>query len=231
MQELEILDHVAEICATNSTAVELCRALVHSPSLGKDAVGAAVFLTSLSGDLDLIGSYGKTPDLGSDKSIWANNPLAQAILGTGAETGTMTNGNGDEFAVGAIKILKGNNPIGVIAMMRSNEASLLSKNLSATAMHSIGNLVGVWVDSLGIRPTGVTNGDPASSDDLTDRQLEILRQMAAGRTNAQIAADLILSESSIRQETVRIYRALGVGTRAEAARKGLNLGLIDKVSL
>ena len=34
--------------------------------------------------------------------------------------------------------------------------------------------------------------------------------MAQGLTNAQIAQELMLSESSIRQETVKIYRALGV---------------------
>ena len=86
------------------------------------------------------------------------------------------------------------------------------------------------MDSLGLKPaTGPIT--TASANDLTERQMDILRQMAQGKTNAQIAAEMILSESSIRQETVRIYRALGVGTRAEAARKGLNLGLIDKVTI
>jgi DNA-binding NarL/FixJ family response regulator len=65
---------------------------------------------------------------------------------------------------------------------------------------------------------------------LTHRQQEVLQRMANGKTNAQIAVDLILSESSIRQETVKIYRALGVATRLEAAQKGLNLGLVGRRS-
>lgn len=230
MQELALLEHIAELCATNATAADLCRSLVHSELVGKDAVGATVFLTTQTGDLELIGSYGRVPDLGDDKSVWANNPLAGSIRGHSPNYGKMQNGTGEEFFVGALKVMKGQSPIGVIAMMRTNEASLLSKNLSDAAMTTLGNTLGIWVDSLGVRPaTGPI--DVQADGELTERQLEILRHMAAGKTNAQIASELILSESSIRQETVRIYRALGVGTRAEAARKGLNLGLIDKVAI
>jgi DNA-binding NarL/FixJ family response regulator len=37
---------------------------------------------------------------------------------------------------------------------------------------------------------------------------------------------MILSESSIRQETVKIYRALGVGSRAEASKRAVHLGIL-----
>ena len=43
--------------------------------------------------------------------------------------------------------------------------------------------------------------------------------MARGETNAQIARQLILSESSIKQESVRIFRSLGVGSRQQAVAK------------
>lgn len=230
MEDLVLLEHISELCATNTTATDLCRALVHSSTIGRDAVGAAIFLTTLSGDLELIGSYGKTPELGEDRSIWANNPIANSIREQASSIGPMPNGTGDQFPTSAIPILKGSNPIGAISMMRTSQASMLANRVSPIAIKGLGNTVGIWVDSLGARPTTgpVT---VQSAEELTDRQLEILRQMAAGRTNAQIAAELILSESSIRQETVRIYRALGVGTRAEAARKGLNLGLIGKVAI
>ena len=55
--------------------------------------------------------------------------------------------------------------------------------------------------------------------------------MAEGMTNAEIARELLLSESSIRQETVNIYRVLGVGSRQEAAKKGKALGLIPRPQL
>jgi DNA-binding NarL/FixJ family response regulator len=59
---------------------------------------------------------------------------------------------------------------------------------------------------------------PASPEDLTGRQLRILSHIQDGLVNLEIAKELMLSESTIRQETVRIYRALGVGNRQEAVK-------------
>jgi DNA-binding NarL/FixJ family response regulator len=50
--------------------------------------------------------------------------------------------------------------------------------------------------------------------------------MARGETNAQIAHQLILSESSIKQESVRIFRVLGVGSRQQAVAKAKATGLL-----
>jgi DNA-binding NarL/FixJ family response regulator len=68
----------------------------------------------------------------------------------------------------------------------------------------------------------------ASPEDLSARQLTILSHIQDGLVNLEIAKELMLSESTIRQETVRIYRALGVGNRHEAVKKARTLGLINK---
>jgi DNA-binding NarL/FixJ family response regulator len=54
--------------------------------------------------------------------------------------------------------------------------------------------------------------------------------MADGLVNVEIARELMLSESTIRQETIRIYRALGVHNRTEASKKGRALGLIKRAT-
>jgi DNA-binding NarL/FixJ family response regulator len=69
---------------------------------------------------------------------------------------------------------------------------------------------------------------PTSPEDLSARQLTILSHVQDGLVNLEIAKELMLSESTIRQETVRIYRALGVGNRQEAVKKARTLGLISK---
>jgi DNA-binding NarL/FixJ family response regulator len=69
---------------------------------------------------------------------------------------------------------------------------------------------------------------PASPDDLSSRQITILRHIQDGLVNIEIAKVLMLSESTIRQETVRIYRALGVGDRKEAVKKALIVGVLTK---
>ena len=232
MNDMEVVGHIAEMCATSQTATELARRLVHSEVVGKDAIGSAFYLITQTGDLDPVGSFGKTPVLGEDGSIWADNPLAKTVSDLKPHSELMEVTGGQQALVACIPILKGSDPIGVGVVIRTAGATSLADTLSPNAIRSIANTYGIWMNALGVKPSGTSPTHMgASKEDLTSRQLEVLKEMAKGRTNAQIAADMILSESSIRQETVRIYRALGVGTRAEAARKALNLGLIEKVSI
>ena len=64
------------------------------------------------------------------------------------------------------------------------------------------------------------------SDQLTPRQVSILRGMVEGKTNHELANELGFSVSTIRHETMRIYQALAVSDRKEAAKKALSLALI-----
>lgn len=64
----------------------------------------------------------------------------------------------------------------------------------------------------------VTGEESADLNVLSHRQREILGLVAEGRSNAQIAAQLYLSESTIKQHLRAAYKALGVRNRGEAAR-------------
>jgi DNA-binding NarL/FixJ family response regulator len=107
--------------------------------------------------------------------------------------------------------------------------------ISPEALSVVSKITGIWLDSLGLTsafPRGDSVAAPtASPESLTERQLTVLRLMAEGKTNAQIAQELILSESTIRQETVKIYRALGVHARSEAGKRAKHLGIIDRVAI
>jgi DNA-binding NarL/FixJ family response regulator len=52
---------------------------------------------------------------------------------------------------------------------------------------------------------------------LTPRQLEVLRLVAAGKTNREIAADLVISEHTVSRHLENIFRKLEVSTRGAAA--------------
>ena len=67
----------------------------------------------------------------------------------------------------------------------------------------------------------------SEANTLTDRQLDILKLMAEGKTNGSIARELAFSESTVRQETMAIYRSLGVAGREEAARVAQELGVLE----
>ena len=64
------------------------------------------------------------------------------------------------------------------------------------------------------------------SGQLTQRQILILRGMVEGKTNHELATEMGFSVSTIRHETMRIYQALAVSDRKEAAKKALMLSLI-----
>jgi DNA-binding NarL/FixJ family response regulator len=62
--------------------------------------------------------------------------------------------------------------------------------------------------------------------DLTERELQVLTGMAAGKSNAQIGRDLYLSEDTIKTHARRLFRKLGVGDRAQAVASGFRSGLV-----
>ena len=61
---------------------------------------------------------------------------------------------------------------------------------------------------------------------LSQRQIVILRGMVEGKTNHEMATEMGFSVSTIRHETMRIYQALAVSDRKEAAKKALKLSII-----
>lgn len=74
--------------------------------------------------------------------------------------------------------------------------------------------------------TVVPSRDDTGAEQLTARQLSILSGMVEGKTNHELATELGFSVSTIRHETMRIYQALSVSDRKEAARKALSLALV-----
>jgi ATP/maltotriose-dependent transcriptional regulator MalT len=67
-----------------------------------------------------------------------------------------------------------------------------------------------WVDALAGRA-------PADDHGLTERELEVLRLVAAGRTNREIAAALVISERTVARHLENIFAKLRVSSRTAAA--------------
>jgi DNA-binding NarL/FixJ family response regulator len=61
---------------------------------------------------------------------------------------------------------------------------------------------------------------------LTERELAVLRLLAAGRTNAQIGAELYISPTTARVHVSKILRKLGVSNRVQAAALAERAGLL-----
>jgi DNA-binding NarL/FixJ family response regulator len=62
-------------------------------------------------------------------------------------------------------------------------------------------------------------GENAAPTELTARQRQLMRLVAEGKTNAEIAAELVLSPYTVRKHLENIFARLGVTTRAAAVAR------------
>jgi len=71
------------------------------------------------------------------------------------------------------------------------------------------------------------SGAAALPEQLTERELEVLRQLAKGCQNKEIATELWISERTVKFHVSAILAKLAVGNRTEAVSKAAQLGLVE----
>ena len=60
----------------------------------------------------------------------------------------------------------------------------------------------------------------------TRREAEILRLVAAGKTNPQVAAELVVSRHTVKRHLDNLFAKLGLSSRAEATAYALREGIV-----
>jgi DNA-binding CsgD family transcriptional regulator len=241
--ELEVVIGFVDAMVQSASATELCRNIVHASFSGNNTIGCQILWLDQSANLKAVASYGATAEF-ADLSAWGDSPPARAIRSKtvlfenapprrsgdgGADIGPKSTQPSESWAAVTVPYLRGGTPVGcMVVTLKDDSGTVLVTEELTKAISSLG---AYYLDSMGItagRGLIETNGSANPEEDLTERQKTVLKLMADGFTNAEIARELLLSESSIRQETVRIYKVLGVGSRQEAAKKGKALGLIAR---
>lgn len=139
----------------------------------------------------------------------------------------------------AVPLLSDLGAVGVLGMSFHDRVDPAGPTL--TALESLAPLLGLYVE-LGSPPvtlpeTGLSSaaipiadfdaGDPTpGSEGLTKRQLRILRMLSKKMSNRDIALALDYSVSTIRLDTMAIFRFLGVKSRREAVEEARRRGIV-----
>lgn len=90
-----------------------------------------------------------------------------------------------------------------------------------------GSLLQPVVASKLLRQVSRPHRHPAAASDLTPREGEVLRLLAQGRQNKEIAAQLVISERTVKFHVSSIMSKLGAGNRTEVVRLAVQQGLIE----
>ncbi len=147
----------------------------------------------------------------SSEAIRDGNPVVVASVTEFAQRYPELRDHADLFAPAVIwPIQNGQQRVGAIHLQCD---TLPDGEIADWEFHELGAILALYLRFNNHHPDV-----SRAKAELTPRQQEVLRYMGRGATNAQIAKLMGFSESTIKQETMSIYRNLQVNSRAEAVR-------------
>jgi DNA-binding NarL/FixJ family response regulator len=162
----------------------------------------------------------------------------QAIRDTGADVVLVDEGERPEQAVSLIRAIKDDSEQTTVVLLAiqmdeaclerafaAGASSAISKAIHPGALatfldeamngHIVHSPANISVNARSSAPAAIARETPAGLS-LTEREVMILRLVAAGATNSEIAQRLWITRQTVKFHLANVYRKLGVGNRTEA---------------
>jgi DNA-binding NarL/FixJ family response regulator len=181
-------------------------------------------------DLQVVGIAASGEELLERLREWAPQIVLQDLLLPGGIDGIET----------TRRVLERDPSVRVIALTASTDEARMMGVLRAGAVGYVRKDADpeILLDAVRAVARGRTYIDPhlarqvlqapaAAQDDLTARELEVLRQLALGRSNKEIAEALFISDETVKTHVGHMFGKLQVENRAQAIVQALKRGLVS----
>lgn len=111
-------------------------------------------------------------------------------------------------------------------LLKTTDAEALCSGIRAAAAGQV--QLAPEAAALLMREVQLPDSSPVSGvDALTDRETDVLRLVARGRANKEIARDLGIGEKTVKTHVSNVLAKLGVQSRTQAALHAARVGLVD----
>lgn len=220
--EIEIVKDVVDLVVSSQSIQDLCRRFVHEDFAQGMIQGSHIYSINTSLDIVLEIGYGKTTNrVRPIASAWEeDSPLARCV-----KSKALVFSQDGENSHLAIPLLRENIPIACLMLVL--DSSCTSTPISEVTFDVVSKIGAFFVETKPTRDAQKAARKPENSvGALTQRQRRILQLASEGLTNAAIGKEVSLSESTVRQETIRIYRILDANGRLDAITKAKLVGVI-----
>ena len=128
-----------------------------------------------------------------------------------------------------VLLISGAGRISATAARAAGAAGFVTKDRSAAEIVEAIRRIGAGEDVFDAPPSSSdgTGAAAPAHQRLTGREREVLQLVAAGLTNAEIAAELRLSPNTIKEHASSMFRKLGARNRADAVVRAQRLGVLN----
>ena len=219
---ITMLEGIAEASSFESC----CRLMVHRLNWGMQFYGAAIAEVSSDGTLNELGRYGLPGDGSkySNLSFLDQGPLSGALVDSTPLvvpdiSKTPLHSKLDtslESSIGGslvlLPILREGVPVGLVALVGQKRDAAVS--IPADEARTVQSAISLALRA--IKGSAARRRD-FKNDALTAREVAVLKHIAAGKTNKEIAPSFNLSVASVKKIVQDILRKLDAASRKEAA--------------